>query len=747
MLVGAVVAALGAAAAGAATRPSAPTPCAEAQALEALNRLSSAEAVYLRELGNPASLACATAGLNRLRRFDQSCTYANALAHDGEQQAAHAAYVQILSIDSSSQCAAAGLKATAAHSTTSVWTTVGNVVTDAGLVIGTVLLALLLIGVVILLGLQIQTRVPRMRDVWPANKIRRPVFVVDALSDDGTDKYGSSVAGLIRGRVTWKTDRFGLNLVSGQAGVAQAFSGLGDVSPEAKAAVAVITFLTALLPRRRFGLTGQLQPAGAEGVGLSLELSQNGDAEALISMWAASFDVSGADAASAYQHLAIAGAAWVDIWMAKALGGQALLTADPQSWAFFRSGMDAQRLGDTDRAKIMYEQALAADGTNVGAMANLGIMSRRAGRYEDAEEYLQRALPATENTDLAPHLHQHENPDWYRIKYQFAALYTTWAMVSEPGAQRDKRAQDAATEAKDLAIIALDKIANLVSAGDGQGGARTGYLQGTLRPFLEGTIEPSVLALVAGTASPIPSRPDGWSQGARPSVDQVRATLTSQTIDPWRLIAFVEKGPSRPPATLYNLACFYTRYHDYTTASKRLLHAVRETQRQERPSLVKVALGDPVLAPLLAKRPGITAKLYEMLDDAPPVEDADLMREYFDRQDHAVSHFESIGWTLTWKVDAPGFDVLGAKESALSFIRVVGAQASAEDTVASIVGQITMFRDAHPDAADVRASLVISTESDVEPADLDIARAQQIEILRDTKRGLECLTEAQPAQV
>ena len=75
------------------------------------------------------------------------------------------------------------------------------------------------------------------------------------------------MAGLIRGRVTWRTDRFGLNLVSGQAGVASAFSGIGDVSSEAKAAVAVITVLTALLPRRRFQLTGQLQPAGEEGAG------------------------------------------------------------------------------------------------------------------------------------------------------------------------------------------------------------------------------------------------------------------------------------------------------------------------------------------------------------------------------------------------------------------------------------------------------------------------------------------------
>ena len=117
----------------------------------------------------------------------------------------------------------------------------------------------------VLLLLQIQTRTPWLRDRWPATEIRRPVFSVEPLTDTGTDPLGSAVAGLIRGRVTWRTDRFGLNLVSGQAGVASAFSGLGDISSEAKAAVAVIEFLTALLPRRRFQLTGQLQPRARRG--------------------------------------------------------------------------------------------------------------------------------------------------------------------------------------------------------------------------------------------------------------------------------------------------------------------------------------------------------------------------------------------------------------------------------------------------------------------------------------------------
>ncbi|HUO69773.1 MAG TPA: tetratricopeptide repeat protein [Solirubrobacteraceae bacterium] len=703
-----------------------------------MGRLGAAEAAYLHALASPAGLPCATAGLKRLERLDQSCAYADTLARDGDRQAAHAAYLQILAVAASSRCASDGLKATAPPSSASIWTTAGNVAKDAAYAIGAILLALLLVSVAILLVLQVQTRTPWLRDRWPAKKIRRPVFVVEPLSDDAADKLGSAVAGLIRGRVTWRTDRFGLNLVSGQAGVATAFSGLGDVSAEAKAAVAVITFLTALLPRRRFELTGQLQPAGAEGVGMSLELSQNGSAEGLISFWAASFDLCGVDAASAYQHLAVAAAAWVDIWMTKALDGGALLTGDPQSWAFFRSGLDAQRLGNNKRAQVLYEQALAADGRNVGAMANLGIIWRRAHRYQDAEEYLKRALPATEADDRAPHLRPRDNPDWYRIKYQFAALYTNWSVETEPGDVQSELADRATEESIALAETTLDALGDLGKGRGGQGSAPRQYLQHTLRPFLEGTIEPSVLVLVAGTVSPLPARPPERPH-ERPSREAVRASFAAGAIDPWQLISYVEKGTSRPPATLFNLACFYTRAQDFTMAAKRLLGAVRETQRQERHSLVQVALTDPVLRPLREKRPGITAKLYEMLDADAPCTNAPEMARHFDRQDRAIGHFRSHGWDVGWGVDTRGFDLTASKGSERLLVRL-GGHEPAGDTIDAVSGAVQCFRETHPEIETVSAAIVVAPDGDYPTDQLASAHDRGVDVLRDTEIGFEYLT-------
>jgi tetratricopeptide (TPR) repeat protein len=720
-------------AAAAKNRTAAPGPCAEAQALQGLDRLSAAETAYIRELANPAAVACATAGLKELGRLDESCAYADSLARDGERQASHAAYLRVLAADPSSRCAAGGLKATVPPNSTPPWTTAGNVAKDAAYVVGVVLLALLLLIVVTLLWLQVQTRVPGLRDQWPAKRIRKPVFVVEDLNDEATDeKYGSAVAGLIRGRVKWRTDRFGLNLVSGQAGVAKAFSGLVDISSEAKAAVAVIEFLTALLPRRRFRLSGQLQPAGAEGVGISLELTQNGAPEAMISLWSASFDLCGADPVSAYQHLAVACAAWVDIWMAKALDDAAMLTADPQSWAFFRSGVDAQRLGDVHRAQMLYEQALAADGSNVGAMANLGIMSRRAHRYEDAKEYLQRALKAIEDVNTGTNLEPQDNPDWYRIKYQFAALYTNWAVDTD--ARKDELLASAAKEGNALALTTLDVLARLDGGGSGRGIARD-YETTTLKLFLEGTIAPSILVLVAGTVVPPPDRPAG--RMTPPERTEIRASLKAGNPDPWKLISYIEHGASRPPATLFNLACFYTRAGDFSRASRRLLSAVRETQRQERPSLVRVALTDSILRPLLRRRPGLEAKLYEMLVAPPELDNAQELAKHFDRQDHAMVHFRSEGWDVKWEGDSSGFDLQASKDAERMLISLLIKNGNCN----SISNAIDRLRQHHRDLDGVKVLLVVPP-GDYPIDDLITAQDHGVTVLRETETGFECLSAA-----
>ena len=665
------------------------------------------------------------------------CALPDALAKAGETSAAHAEYLKVLEAHPQAppQCAATGVAATRPPTGTSTWDKLGNIAKDIGYLIGAIVVAVLVAVVIVLLWLQLQTRVPWLKERWPAHRIRKPVFSVEPLTNDGTEPLGSAVAGLIRGRVTWTTDRFGLNLVSGQAGVASAFSGMGDISNEAKAAVAVIEFLTALLPRRRFQLTGQLQPAGEEGVGVSLELSQNGDAEALTSLWAASFHLCGEPNANAYQHLAVACAAWVDIWMTKALDGAGLLTGDPVSWAFFRSGVDAQRLGDHERARVLYEQALAADGTNVGALANLGILNRRFQQWDDADDYLGRALERTESGNTKPKMEPEENPDWYRINYQVAALYANWAAATQGNEMHQKqRARRAREEATELATATLATLARLEKGGRGQGSAPRAYLRTTLLPFLEGTIESSVLTLLAGTV-PIPPRPVGW-RGERPTREEISASLARGDIKPWQLIAYVERGPHCPPETQFNLACFYTRAADLSTASRRLLQAVRETQRQERQRLVEIACGDPVLEPLLEKRPGIKAKLYEMLDVEPPFADVDELIKHYDVQERTISHFKNLGYTVAWDVETEDIDLTASTGSHVCLIRTPSPEQST-DPVRSASVMVSSYEKHHPEAKDVKTSMVFPAIDHYRPDAVATARDGGMEVLVQTDHGLK----------
>lgn len=577
----------------------------------------------------------------------ESCAYADALNAAGERGLAHDAYLKVLAANPASKCASKGVGATAATKSASDW------LAAAGKVLAAVVAGLLLLAIIALLLLQFQTRVPLLRDVWPAKEIRRPTLEIEPLNDEAIEsKLGAAVAGMIRGRVSWRKDRFGVGLVSGQAGLTTALSGLGDVSGDAKAAVAVIEFLTALLPRRRFTLTGELQSKSAEGSGISLEFKSDRGYEALITFWAKALAVDpNASLTEVYRSLAVASAAWTDHWVATQLREGELLTADPQSWALFRSGVDAQRLGDEERARVLYDRALVMDGTNVGAMANLGVILRRKNDWDDARHYLQKALTATQEPKDAPKMESDRNPDWYRIKYQLAALYTNWtADATATGSQRDQHASKAREESVALARQTLGTLDKPPQDGVRPSTPR-GYVDKTLLPFLEGTIEPSALALVACTVDPVPDAPVQAS-GDRPSREELLAELEKKPIDPWRLISYVERGEHLTPSAHYDLACFYSKAGEIWKATKRLQTAIRETAPPERMALIEVVRKDPTLGRLKAIRPGLLAKLEgEFLESSTPVapspQPTNEVKE-FDLQSEIYRRLYGEGWDVKW---------------------------------------------------------------------------------------------------
>lgn len=637
----------------------------------------------LTTIGAPAAATAAPAA---------SCEYAAALESAGERAAAHTAYLRVLEAEPSSACARAGVSHTAP--TASIWSWLSTAGANAGRAAAAVVLAALLLTVLVLVALQIQTRVPRLRDLWPASKIRSPTLQVSSLDDSALGEHlGAAVAGLVRGRVSWQRDRFGVNLVSGQVGVATALSGLGEVSGEAKAALAVVNFLTALLPRRRFVLTGELQPPGAEGRGISLELSQQAGYEALITFWAGALVVpEDATPAKAYGALAVAAAAWVDHWMVQILDDGDLLTDDPQSWAVFRCGMDAQRLGEEDRARVLYDRALVMDGSNVGAMANLGIIFRRRNEWEDALRNLESALRATENREVAPKLKPELNPDWYRLEYQLACLYTNWAAATLPGDQHDELAGEARSRATGLALSTVKAIHTPPTAGSEES-VPPDYLKKTLLPFLEGTIEPSALVLAALSAQSIPPAPAQGS-GARPDRPALIAVLESETIDPWPLVAYVERGEHLTPSAHFDLACFYTRAGAYAKASERLRRAIRETAAPERTVLIDVARRDPTLIALRKVRPGLIPKLDRDLTQAELSPDQATLVDEFDLQSRVYEKLVHDGLLVTWEQPSSAFSFRARRDGeVLLVVHLSRRKSLTEAKLTELIGGKTIFTE------------------------------------------------------
>jgi hypothetical protein len=206
------------------------------------------------------------------------------------------------------------------------------------------------------------------------------------------------------------------------------------------------------------------------------------------------------------------------------------------------------------------------------------------------------------------------NPDWYRIRYQLAALYLNeatagWVPPSVPeGTNAGERKGLALKETKDLATEAARNIESFAP------------IDRYLVEFLETTVEPALLVLLAGALlfeSAAQERPDHRDEppGTR---GELITLLTATRINPWALVAYVQRDHDLAPRVLYNLACFYARsaalmesevwmrealrqnpeINPLPEAAKWLIRAVRQTPIRERRALFNLISGDPALADL-----------------------------------------------------------------------------------------------------------------------------------------------------
>jgi len=369
--------------------------CAAAKALLDSGRYADAEKAYVGAVGKADSLDCAQAGLAKFDSEERECATAAALQGADRDAEALTAYEAVLKTSPASTCAQNGVRDLDEGFLDDPGGSAQSVLAWLGLI------ALLLggVGVAVALVLVPITRIPGLRDLWPASQIRALRVGIEPFDDTGAPAHqGPGMAALVRSKIASFGDGSrALTMIDSQAAIEETvWTKVGAINDQAKAVSALLGALGALYPRRHFQVTGALHPEGAAGPGLSVSLRKGEKLATATTLWAEQFGLAAGDDDAAkierVQRLAVPAAAWISHTAATAAGETPGGSSDPISWALFKTGIEWENDGNIAKATNAYEAAIGIDRENWGALANLGSLEDEEGNYEAAIPHLQAAL-------------------------------------------------------------------------------------------------------------------------------------------------------------------------------------------------------------------------------------------------------------------------------------------------------------------------------------------------------------------
>lgn len=371
--------------------------CRRGRALFALGRFGAAEAAFEKDLETGTTVKCGREGLKKIgRRYP--CVAAKSLAKNGEKAESNKSYIELLKVKPRKQCAREGVESS---SDPDIWEKLKTTTEDATTAIGFAALAIAGLIVLGLLLLNLQARIPGLKRVWPAARIRRPALSIQMLGDSGLGehKLGRATTALLKEKIEPGSGRNGLD-VSGEDSPEESWiQRVGEIGEPAKIGAAVVAFLATLLPRRRIKLSGEIQPkAAVGGSGISVELDRKFISEGSVTLWAKDFylPVSGEDEVDTIRRLTMPAAAWVSHKATDVTEGKPLAAGRAMSWARFRAGFEWEQDGEREMAKKLYGAAVAMDDKNYAARVNLGLLRAGDGDYPEALELIERALAIIE---------------------------------------------------------------------------------------------------------------------------------------------------------------------------------------------------------------------------------------------------------------------------------------------------------------------------------------------------------------
>jgi tetratricopeptide (TPR) repeat protein len=372
--------------------------CRRGKALFGLGRFGAAEVAFEKDMETGTTIKCGREGLKKIgHRYP--CVAARSLAKNGEKAESNKSYIELLKAKPRKQCARDGADSS---SDPDVWDQLKTFSEDALTAISFAALAILILIGFLLLLLNLQAQIPRLRDLPPARRLRRPAVSIELLGDEGfgDKKVGAGATALLKERIETDAGKKRLDIASGEGrDVGSLLKAAGELGSQAKVGVAVVELLKMLLPRQRFKVSGHIQAkAAARGPGVSIELDRKLVPKGGITLWADEFSLSAGneDEVDVVRRLMTPAAAWISYTVVQEVGEDPQVAEKAMSWARFKAGLEWQLEDQREMAEKLYELAVAGDAGNYGARINLGQLVGGDKAYGRAVELLEKALAIME---------------------------------------------------------------------------------------------------------------------------------------------------------------------------------------------------------------------------------------------------------------------------------------------------------------------------------------------------------------
>lgn len=455
---------------------------------------------------------------------------------------------------------------------------------------------------------------------WIKRWLLTPKVQIQAFNDSAmTSKLGAALAALAQARVGGgREGGVHLYLVTGEQPAGDALAALQGVAETRMLAVA-LSVLASTWGKPRLLVSGSLLPVGDTGdAALTMSLQRNSRSIAEGDFWPSEPPTVKMMAADSNRVLAVAAAGWIEHHVVEQTPGprarDVFYSSDARSWALFRAGTELQRMSALTDAANAYEQALALDESNIGALVDLAHLRRRQGYFRGATELATRAVNLIEDRDKERGRPTGEDPDWFRANIVLATVHATRARApqwddnpprlsaeayklglkiareamkpadqpadqtaDQPGDQPPDQPADQAYEAR-RPRSRRERLRHRMRDLVDRPPATSGRPEPELKELLETTFEPAALLLVAsnrplgavpamaGTGA-VSEQPAGQMRVAPVKTlqrrrDDVRELLVEPPrggLPPQPLIDYIEALPVVSPRVEYNLACFHSR--------------------------------------------------------------------------------------------------------------------------------------------------------------------------------------------